>query len=209
MKKWLFLGVIVGVLFLVSCADQWKNREYTFKEGFTELATLDAKYNTSFKDEQLNKSMVPLDRVEPFIADLNKMRENFRKIKNSSEKDALIDFIAVRITMIKAEENFQKAQRIGDIGLASDGFSCSEVPYMLEASFYYNRSYAYTLKARSDLDTVLYEYRKIPELHQLIGVSENKTWFYYFHLDNIKNILRANEIVVENFCKAEVVKKEE
>lgn len=207
-----WLGLLISIFVLSSCSPSWENRDYTFKEGFEALAKLDEKYGASFHKEQLNAtSMVALENVEPFIADLRAFRENIKRTKDSEDKDALIDFIVVRITMVGAEENFQRAQKIGDIGLASDegGFSCSEVPYLLETYYYYNKTYAYTIKARSDLDTVLHKYREVTDLQQLIGLGENKTQFYYFHLDNIKNILAANEKAVRNFCKAWVVKKSE
>jgi len=78
--------------------------------------------------------------------------------------------------------------------------------YIYEASNYYNKSLVYTQKARSDLDTVLYEYRKVPHVQELIGLGENKTWFYYFHLGNINNILRSNNRALTEVCKTRVVK---
>ena len=191
-----------------SCTSSWEGKEYSFGDGFADLAELDVKYATSFHEEKLNSSMVALDNVEPFIADLKEFRENVRKTNDSPDKSALIDFVAIRITMVLAQKNFQLAQNIGNIGLTSDefGFKCSDAPYILEVSNFYNKSFVYTQKARNDLDTVLYKYRKVPELQNLVGLGTNKTKFYYFHLGNIKNILKSNERALTEICKIRVVK---
>ena len=207
MKKFIFFGIIFSIIFISSCSS-WEGREYSFTDGFFELSKLDAKYDTSFHEEKLNASMIALENVEPFIADLEEFRENVRKTKDSLDKEALIDFIATRITMVLAQKNFQLAQNIGDIGLSSDeaGFKCSDSPYIFEASNYYNKSLSYTQKARRDLDTILYKYRKVPNLQGSIGLGLNKTEFYYFHLGNVNTILESNNRVLKEICKVRVVK---
>ena len=209
MKKFVFLGIFISLLFISSCTpSSWDNREYYFSEGFADLAKLDAKHNTSFYTERLNSSMIALDNIEPFIADVEEFRENVRKTRDGPDKEALVNFATVRITMALSQKNFQLAQKIGDIGLTSDesGFSCGEFEYIYEASNLYNKSLVYAQKARSDLDTILYEYRKIPHVQELVGLDENKTKFYYFHLGNIKNILKSNERALTEICKIRVVK---
>lgn len=209
MKKTLITLTLLITLLIGCTLDPWKDKELSFKEGFEEINKTDNKFNTNFHDERIKVTMVPLKDIDNLIEELKELRENIKKTKDSPDKGALLDFINVRIFMLISEKNFQLAQEIGDIGLVGDeaGFRCSEVPYILEATAYYNKSRTYGIKALNGLDTILYEHREVKGLQDIIGLNENKTWFYYSPFDEVKNIVRTNSESINKICRSKVVTK--
>lgn len=206
MKKrylWLFIS-----LFLISSCKSIQ--PYTFTQGFQELQLLDTQYNASFKTERLNATMVPLDKIDPFLTELDKFQEKIEETKDSTEKEALLLFIDIRKDMLLSQKNFLLGQKIGDIGLVKDnkGFRCAEAKYLLDTAYYFNESFTYGRRAQSELDDLLYEYREVAQLQDLVGLNQNKTAFYKSPLDHIKNIVRDNTDALAKNCKIKVVTNE-
>ncbi len=196
------------MLLLAGCiSNEWSNREYSFAQGFVELTELDKEFNASFKDERLNVTMVPLENIDALLASHEEMKSNIEKTKDSQDKKALLKFIDIRKNMVLAEKNFQLAENIGPIGLVRDGFGCGEAKYILDASYYYNETFTYARKAQFDLDDLLYEYRELPRVHELVGVNKNKTAFYKSALDDVRKIVDTNLDALQKNCKIKVVTK--
>ncbi len=206
MKQGFFI-VFIGLLLISSCTNTWKNKDYSFADGFADLQELDKTYNATFKEEQLNATMVSVENIDPLLEQLQERQENIEETKESDDKQALLFFIDIREDMLLAEKNFQFAQKIGDIGLVTDekGFSCAEARYILDAAYYYNESFTYARKAQFKLDDLLYRFGSVAQLQDLIGINQQKTAFYKSPLDHVHKIIQMNHEALEKNCKIKVV----
>lgn len=209
MKRGYMLLCCIVLLVLTGCLENKGNREYTFAEGFSDLATIDKEFNASFKEERLYFAMVPLEKIDPLMEKVEERKKKVQAAKESQEREALLQFIEIRKLMLLAQRNFHLAEKIGDIGLVTDkgGYKCAEAKYILDAAYYYNESWSYARQAQLKLDDLLYEQREVPRLQHLVGLNENKTAFYKSPLDNLKEITRLNHEALEKNCKIQVVTK--
>lgn len=156
MKKILLL---LALVLLIGC-------QADFKANFNKFEKISAKYDTSFFNEKLNGSEVPLTKIEPLITDIESVEVS---------DNASIRFKAARINMLKSELYWQLARDIGSIGRADDGFYCKEKEYLERAGDYFNKTHYYGLNAYNSLDLLL---RDFPEYQDIIGIGNNKTRFY-------------------------------
>ncbi len=203
------LWIVLVILIVISSCTNAGKKDYTFAEGFAELQKLDTAHNASFKNEQLNSTMVPLDNIDPLLEQLDLMQGNIQRAQESDNKEALVRFIAIRKDMLLAEKNFQLAQKIGDIGLVTDenGFSCAEARYILDAAYLYNESFTYARRAEFSLDDLLYWFGDVSQLQDLVGLNKQKTAFYKSPLDHVHKIVQTNQETLEKNCKIKVVTK--
>ena len=74
--------IIVLVLNLRKPADDFDTM--TFEQAYNLLADIDAKYNTSFKTERINRTMIDKDLVDDYEAELLELRA---KINASESKE--------------------------------------------------------------------------------------------------------------------------
>ena len=201
--------LLIGLIGIVGCNSNSSSQEYTFAAQFAELQALDQEFNASFKLEQLDRTMVPLENIDSLLEQLEKKKKEIEKQTATNDTAAILAFIEVRRLMLSSQKMFQLGKRIGDIGLVTDkkGYSCSEVKYILDAAYYFNESWVYGLQAQSKLDDVLFEFRDLPEVQNLIGVDDNKTAFYLSPLDQVKNIVRNNYEALQKNCRVQVVTK--
>ena len=210
MKKTVLCAVMgICILVLVGGCKQ-KEQSPTFAEGFQQLADLDKKFNASFKQEQLNQSMVAEEKTDAFIKELEAFKKNLQKKLPSKDQEALLFFMDIRKDMLLSQKYYQLGEKIGDIGLVKDesGFSCSEIKYLLDAAHYFNLSFVHGSSAVSHLDDVLYQYQDVNQLQDLVGLNQNKTAFYKSPLDHAKNVARDNMQALEKNCRFKVVTKE-
>ena len=209
--KNIWIMLIMGVIALNACSFIGGGGDYSFAEGFADLAVLDAQYNVSFKEEKLGKWMVTLEDVDTFLEKLREIEKNVQKTKESRDKEALLIFIDIRKGMIVAGKNYQLAQNIGDIGLVQDGagYSCGEAKYILDTAYLLNQSFVTARKVISALDDLLYQYQDVEQLQELVGLNQNKTQFYKSPLDEVSKTIRLNHEALEKNCKIRVVTKEE
>lgn len=199
--------LMVAFLGLIGCTLE---KEYTFAQGFADLQELDAAYNASFKEEKLGKMMIPLENVDVFLEKLEETEEDVKETKDSRDKEAVLVFISIRKAMVISEKNYQLARKIGNIGLVEDkeGFTCGEAKYILDTAYLFNESFVAARKAISALDDLLYYYRDVEQLQELVGLDENKTQFYDSSLDILSKTIKLNHQALENNCKIKVVTKE-
>ena len=210
MKKTTFYGLIIGMCLLIAIAGcKPKEKSPTFAEGFQQLEDLDKKFNASFKQEQLNTSMVAVEKSDVLIKELEAFEKNLKKKAPSKDQEALLFFINIRKDMLLSQKYYQLGEKIGDIGLVKDekGFSCSEIKYLLDAAHYFNLSFVHGYNAVSHLDDLLYQYRDVSQLQDLVGLNQNKTAFYKSPLDHAKNVDRDNTLALEKNCRFKVVTK--
>ena len=205
---WLIMVLLIGV---VGCNNEWNNREYSFAQGFADLKALDEEYNASFKEERLGKISISLENVDPFLKALAVIESNIEDTKDNRDKEALLVFISIRKGMILAEKNYQLAKEIGNIGLVEDegGFTCGESRYILDTAYLFNESFSTAKQVIYLLDDLLYHYRDVEQLQELVGLDENKTQFYLSPLDDMSKTIKLNYVALEKNCKIRVVTKEE
>lgn len=185
--------IVIIIYFLMSS-------ELTFEKGFNRLLSYDDKYNASFKLERLNRTMVDLDLIDPFIQELEIFKEKLSKYEDNKDIQALTLLTDARINMLKSEKHFHLARNIGDIGIASGGFKCSEEPYLINSAYYYNNSYIHGIKAYSQLDDLLNIYRDVPNLRKLVGINETKVKFYSSPIFGAQGIATLNIDALSEFC---------
>jgi len=198
--------ILLIIIFLILKPEP---KNYTFEEGFYKLEKIDQKYNTNFKEEQLNVSMVNFKNIDPLIKEITKFREEIKKASNTKpnqEEAAILLFTEARTLMLLSQKNFILAQAIGNKGLVSDeGFSCSESGYIINTAYYFNLSWSSAVLAQGKLDDLLNHYRDIPYLWNLIGISKagtsmKKAEFYNSPLAHIKRQININIYALENYC---------
>jgi len=180
---------------------------YSFVQGFQDLQLLDTQFNASFKHERLNGTIIPLDKIDIFLAELDKFQGNVEKTQDSRDKEALFLFLDIRRDMLLSQKNYHLAENIGDIGLVTDqkGFHCAEAKYLLDTVYYFNLSFIHGRRALFDLDDLLYKYQDVQQLQELVGLNQNKTAFYKSPLDHLKNIIRDNTDTLAKNCRIKVV----
>ena len=195
MKKLLF---ILAALLLAGCIQQ----QYTFKQGFEEVLALDEKYNASFYDEAIDpgnrynsslflpvqgRILVPLENIDPFIEDLDMIKDRISKEDPTSHTAALTEFIEFRKKMLDMQRYYQK----GDIKKESlvkgsliagpkrsavislRGFKCSEGLDIYEAAEYYNKSANLGKEAVDMMDDMLNKYQQDPDVPAVVGLDNS------------------------------------
>ena len=172
----------------------------SFEQGFNMLNEIDSKYNTSFKTERLNYSMIPEEKIDPLMNELVEFNNQLEKQEKNNYIEALKLFVKARINILLSQKNWYLSSEIGPIGLARDGFRCSEIDYIIKASSYYNASWRIGLSATYKLDDLLREYQSVPDLWNLVGTDENKTIFYKSPFWQPADHFRENIIALRNAC---------
>ncbi len=204
-KVYLTIGAIIIIILFFLILKQTAVRDFTFEEGFNEIAKLDKKYETSFKTEHIPNNLINYKYVDPFVEDLTKLREEVAlstDINPSKEKEALLLFIDVRTLMLLSEKSYIMAKAIGPIGVADDkdGFSCKEAGYLINGAYYLNKSYGAGLQGYLFLDRLLGNNQFTPGVWNLVGVDEEKPMFLYSNLGDLKLSVERNMIALEEFC---------
>ena len=196
-KHILTVAIIIAavILFLIL-----RPKEITFEKGFHNMLKLDERYNASFKFERLNQTMVDVDKIDPFIKDLEKFKEKISKYDDNSDIQALNLLLDARINMLRSEKYFFLGREIGDIGIAAGGFRCSEASYLINAAYYYNSSFKYGVHAYSQLDDLLNIYKNVTNLRKLIGIDETKIKFYASPVFGAEAIADSNIDALVKYC---------
>jgi len=144
--------------------------------------------------------MVDHDNIDPFIEDLEKFKAKLEKYENTTDFQALLILVDARINMLKSEKYFHLARDIGDIGIATGDFRCSEKPYLLNAAYYYNNSFKYGIQAYSQLDDLLNIYKNVTNLRNLLGINEAKIKFYGSPILELRAIAEINIEALSKYC---------
>ena len=191
-QKWKVFGALVILIVIALVLNQ---KQTSFEEGFKTLEKLDARYNTNYHNERLNKTMIDLEFTDPIIEDIEKWEKKWTKEENTTDTRALLLFTNIRKNMITSQKFWRLGEEFGSVGRAGDGFRCNEEPFIINAAYYYNQSWVKGLDAQLKLDTLLYEYREVRRLRELVGIDNAKS-----PLRDIKNIAVNNIALLELHC---------
>src|SRR3989344_4157367 len=74
--------LLIGLIGIVGCNSNSSSQEYTFAAQFAELQALDQEFNASFKLEQLDRTMVPLENIDSLLEQLEKKKKEHKKKQN-------------------------------------------------------------------------------------------------------------------------------
>ncbi len=173
--------LLLALLLIIGC-------QSGFEGIFNEIEGISREHGTSFFKEELNKTVVPLEKIMPLIADIE-------AVKTSDNASAR--FKEARINMLRSQLYWQLALDIGNVGRTEDGFSCKEKPHIEKAGDYFNKTHFYGLAAYNGLDLLLRDY---PEYRDIIGLGDNKTNFFYSPIFWASERAKINKRLYEEVC---------
>ncbi len=181
----------------------YRNYRYaSFERGFSDVQKIEAGYNGDFRNEKVNATSIKREDFDKLIKDLEDYNKKLLKKVNTTDVQSLAKFINARIAMLKSEKFFKLGDDIGNIGKATDpeGFKCSEINYLLNAAYYFNRSWTHGVNSLLELDDLLSQYKKVPKLHELVGIDKTKTAFYKSDLKEVKHFPLNNMYSLAYYC---------
>ncbi|HLD02153.1 MAG TPA: hypothetical protein VJC07_00435 [Candidatus Nanoarchaeia archaeon] len=196
MKRGLMIALLVLAIIAVACAPE---NPITFEDGYKELIALDSKYGGDFKNEILKKGgkMVPMESINPFVADVNALKEKYSAMPVTNDTLNLINLTDARLEMLEAERYYQLFENVGPAGLVSDTFRCSEIPAITKATSYMSASmnhfYAFTVL----VDRMLADYK---DIRPILGVDSERMNFYRSDLEYLSDQIKSNKISVKTYC---------
>ncbi len=201
-KKYALYGVIILMLLVIAFFSIKSYLFPSFASGFNNIQRIEAKYNGDFRNEKINVTNIKRENFDRFIEDLEEFNDALLKKENTTEVRALNKFANARISMLKSEKFFKLGDDIGNIGKVTDadGFKCSEMNYILNAAYYFNRSWTYGVETHLELDDLLVQYKKLQKLHELVGIDDTKTKFYKSDLKAVKHFSLSNIRSLEYYC---------
>ena len=192
MKKTFFALLILSVLLtMIGCIKQ----EYTFEQGFKEVLALDLKYNGSFYDEAIDpgnlynsslflpvqgRILVPLENIDPFIIDLDLLKEKVSQMKVNNHTTAVLQLIELREKMLEMERYYVLGEAQKEFLIAGPkrsevisirGFGCKEGPKIIETAEYYNTSANIGKEAVAILDNMLNNFQNNPNIPNIMGLD--------------------------------------
>ena len=191
----ILMGIIVGLMKDTGNVD-------SFEEGFKYVEKLDHKYDTSFKSEQLNWSLINRESIDPFIADLESFKVTLDEQEQTQDVRAVQTFVHARTLMLQSQKNWILGEDIGLIGEVHDeeGFRCSEFQYIINAALYYNASWILGLEAMTTLDILLSEYKDVEGVKKLVGIDDTKAAFFKSPFYQAGNHFRRKILALELKC---------
>lgn len=198
------VALVIGIIAvaLVAGSIYLMGRPPSFKQGFKEIQEIEAKYNGNFRFEKVNDTAIKEENFDLFIEELEEYSHMLARRKNTTGAQALTKFINARTAMLKSEKFFKLGDNIGNIGkvLDHEGFKCDEMDYILNAAYYFNRSWTHGINALLELDSLLYDYRKVPNMRELVGIDDTKTKFYKSDLRMVKHQSTSNIYSLAYYC---------
>lgn len=183
-------------IFLVACAP----KAITFKQGYEEMISLDAKHDADFREEIIEDGGIsaPIGNINGLIADLDSLKERYSRMPQTNDTIALQSLIQARTDMLEAERYYQLFANIGSEGLVVYNFTCAQVPAITRATSHMQNTINYTNKATVGLDDLLINYPDITR--PVLGTDDNKINFYNSDLYFLDNEIRRNRLSVKKYC---------
>jgi len=167
MKKIVILMLIIVIL-ITSC------QRTSFIDNLKKVNELDEKYNGSWMKEKLNGTVIPMQDIPRFIADLEKLKSEASR-SNDIDKNASLYLIRARIDMLQAEEAWQISNIINAKRKIKEAVWCNEADIVKSNSEYLGKAVAEAINASVQLDDLIARY---PEYRDIVGYNENKSLFY-------------------------------
>ena len=197
----IFIPSPVAVVVIVVLVMRGGKEIESFRQGFRVLEGIDAKYGASFKTEQVNWSMVPLEKIDLLVVDIGGVEARVSPV-DTPEVEALRRFILARKSMLQSQLDWQLGERIGPIGEVTDeaGFSCAEYPYIVNAAAFYNPKWINGLDAMRKLDLLLHDFRDVEGVKELVGIDDEKPLFYKSPFYQAADHFRSNVLSLEARC---------
>ena len=202
-KKKCVISCLIILILLVTAFFSIKSYLFpSFSGGFSKIQRIEAQYNGDFRNEKINVTSIKREDFGRFIEYLEEFNDALLKKRNTTDIQALNKFAQIRMSMLKSEKFFRLGDDIGNVGKVKDidGFRCSEMNYILNAAYYFNRSWTYGVDTQLELDDLLVQYKKVPKLHELVGIDDTKTKFYKSDLRAVKHFALTNVYSLEYYC---------
>lgn len=201
-KKYAVYGLITLILLVIAFFSIKSYLYPSFENGFSKIQRIEAGYDGDFRNEKINATSIKREDFDRFIEDLEEFNDALLSKENTTDVQALNKFVNARISMLKSEKFFKLGDDIGNIGKVTDvdGFKCGEMNYILNAAYYFNRSWTYGVETHLELDDLLVQYKKIQKLHELVGIDDTKTKFYKSDLRAVKHFSLSNIRSLEYYC---------
>ena len=204
-------GILLMFLLLIvaGCSVQ----KSTFEKELKKVLELDSKYNASFYTEALdkenwfsdykiydfdwNRTTVNINDVPWMVEELEKMREEYYKKEMTDDNKAILLLIKARIKMLESQRMYLLGKALGTKGDTYDGFRCSEKPFILNASHYFNESTRIGQEATGILDDLLTYF---PQTRMFLSESERPK-FYDSPFWPIGKYAMWNKATVQQLCR--------
>lgn len=212
------LGVLLTALIIGIAIQQ--SRPYTVAKLISEFEKLDKEYSASWKKEKISGMIVSLDKIDPYIEELNEIEEKIKKQEKTKNigvtdtKTLLINLTQARILMLESEKKYQEFQALGDAGridfyyigtqaVINESINCNDKLFLIKGADLLNQS---LIKAQQTIQRFDYVFENSEQLRS-IGTKQGKQpdsrlEFYKISLaDKIKTPMDINLIVANNICK--------
>lgn len=213
---------IVGLILLLTLAGCSTNiggmtlfgvDDNSFEREFNNVLSIDKKYDTSFYTEALdvenrfsddriydfdwNRTIVKIENIPLMIEELEEMRNVYYKKEMTDDNKAVILFIKARIKMLKSQRMYLVGLSFGTEGDTSDGFRCSERPFIMNRSYYFNESVVIGEEATEIFDKLLTHFSQTRDVLS----EDNRPKFYDSPFWPIKKHSMWNKAAVNQLCK--------
>jgi len=171
--------------------------EYTFDNTFEDIEKLNKEYVTEWKKERLGKYMVNLNLIDPYIEELQTLKQ-WMAAAETDEKALL--FVKARMVMLQSQKEFQNAVAFGAQGAVNEGSTCEDVDTLKQATKNYNASLQLGHEFNKKIDKILRlavtDEQK--EIRDMIGINTKKPRFYLSPFGDIYKLTASNTIFIEN-----------
>ena len=125
------------------------------------------------------------------------MRNDYYKKEMTEDNKAIILFIKARIAMLESQRMYLLGLSFGTEGDTYDGFRCSERPYVLNMSYYFNESVNLGEETTEIFDKLLTHF---PQTREFLS-NDKRPKFYDSPFWPIKKHSIWNRRTVEQLCK--------
>jgi len=217
MTKIKYIFGLILILILAGCNTQIGGmviaNKNSFEREFKKVLAIDKKYDASFYTEALDvenrfsdvriydfdwdRTIVRIENIPLMIEELDKMRDVYYKKEMTEDNKAIILFIKARIKMLESQRMYLLGISFGSDGDTYDGFRCSERPYILNMSYYFNESATICQEATGIFDKLLTYFPQTREFF----TNDNRPKFYDSPFWPIKKHSISNRATVEQLCK--------
>jgi len=171
--------------------------EYTFNNTFEDIEKLNKEYVTEWKKEKLGKYMVNINLIDPYIEELQTMKQ-WMAAAETDEKALL--FVEARMVMLQSQKEFQNALALGAQGAVNEGSTCDNLDILKQATKNYNASlqlgHEFSKKIDKILRLAVTDGQK--EIQDMIGINTKKPRFYLSPFGEIYKLTTSNTIFIEN-----------
>lgn len=190
--------VVIGLgIWFTSGKQSAKQQPFTdFGSGIAEVRKLDFRYGTSYHEEMLNGSTVPLEKIDPMLAELDKLSAQANASLSGDDAASFDNFVKARQEMLESERYYTMTFAYGSPGNIWDGFACKDIGPLLNVSRLLNKTLEHGWHATILLDAAL----RPASTRTLIGADENKPQFYYSPFIHFVKTIHSINKSIDVYC---------